>query len=101
MYFYGGTHVSQDLILQDKSEGAKWFRRAADQGNDEAQGQLSSIYFNGDGVPQNYVEALKWLTLQASRNKEREDESLREIYISKMTPQQIAEAQRLPKERRA
>jgi TPR repeat protein len=65
MYFYGGTHVSQDSILQDKSEGAKWFRRAADQGDDEAQEQLSSIYLNGDGVPQNYIEALKWLTLQA------------------------------------
>jgi TPR repeat protein len=68
----------------------KWFRRAADQGDDETQGQLSSIYFSGYGVPQNYVEGLKWVTLQASRNKDRD--SLREIYISKMTPQQIAEA---------
>jgi hypothetical protein len=95
MYFYGGAHASRDSISQDKPEGVKWFRRAADQGDDEAQGQLSSIYFGGDGVPQNYVEALKWLTLQASRNKDKEDDTLRQMFTSKMTTQQIAEAQRL------
>lgn len=95
MYFYGGTHTSQDSISQDKPEGVKWFRRAADQGDAEAQGQLSFIYLNGDGVPQNYVEALKWQTLRASQNKDRDDDTLREMFISKMTPQQIAEAQRL------
>jgi hypothetical protein len=93
MYYYGtGEHASQDAIFPDKAEGVKWFLRAANQGNTEAQGQLSSIYFNGD-VPHNYVEALKWLTLANSENKDDKDAiSLRNAYISKMTPEQIAEA---------
>jgi hypothetical protein len=114
----GTQHIDNDSTPQDRSEGAKWLLRAANQGNARAQGQLSSMYLTGDGVPQNYVEALKWLTIQASRESERraslvdaqadltaisgkadtkdsEDSSLREFYISKMTPQQIAEAERL------
>jgi Sel1 repeat len=89
MYFYGGKHVSQDSISQDKSEGVKWFRRAANQGNNEAQGQLNMIYYGGDGVPKNYVEALKWLILEGTHDDA--VVSLRD----KMTPEQIAEAQRL------
>lgn len=90
MYFYGGDHASQESISQDKAEGVKWLRRAADQGDHDAQGQLSAIYLGREGVPPNYVEALKWLTLSAQG-----DDALRKVFTSKMTPQQIAEVQRL------
>jgi TPR repeat protein len=103
-YFYRGNrlwedssgtqHISNDSTPQDRSEGVKWFLRAANQGDADAQGQLSAIYGSGDGgLPQSYVEALKWLTIQASQSTDNSD--FREVYISKMTPQQIAEAERL------
>jgi hypothetical protein len=109
MYFYRGTRTPEDRATpQDRSEGVKWFLRAANQGNADAQGQLSYIYGIGDGgLPQSYVEALKWLTIQASRGaslvsavdgssyKDTHNSGIRESYTSKMTPQQIAEAERL------
>lgn len=32
----------------------------AEQGNASAQSRLGALYGNGDGVPQDYVEAAKW-----------------------------------------
>ena len=39
------------------SEGITWFREAAEQGFPDAQYNLGSIYFNGQGVPPDYNEA--------------------------------------------
>jgi TPR repeat protein len=36
------------------------YRKAADQGNAEAQTALGQGYQNGYGVPRDYTEALKW-----------------------------------------
>jgi TPR repeat protein len=41
-------------------EAAKWYRRAAEQGNLLAQADLAGMYKEGKGVPQDYVEAAKW-----------------------------------------
>ncbi|CDF05801.1 stress protein [Megasphaera elsdenii CAG:570] len=38
----------------------KWFRKAADQGNAVAQNNLGYCYRNGEGVEQDYAEAVKW-----------------------------------------
>jgi TPR repeat protein len=37
----------------------KWYRLAADQGNDSAQFTLGLMYANGQGVPQDYAEAVR------------------------------------------
>ena len=38
----------------------KWFRLAAEQGDPNALYALGLMYQNGQGVPQNYIEAVKW-----------------------------------------
>ena len=38
----------------------EWYRKAAQQGNTEAQNFLGRCYYNGTGVTQNYSEAAKW-----------------------------------------
>jgi hypothetical protein len=82
----------------DKAEAVKWFRRAAEQGDDEAQATLSSQYELGEGVAQDYVEGLKWLTLAISRAKDEVSKEIRlssrDSFTSKMGPGQIAEAER-------
>jgi hypothetical protein len=92
-YLNGNTTTSQD-----KLEGVRWIRRAAEQGNDEAQVLLSLSYSLGDGIAQDYVEALKWtiLALSQSRDSVTRDsrKENRESFTSKMTPAQIAEAER-------
>ncbi len=60
------------------------------------------MYGKGRGVPQDYVQAHMWLNLAASRlppgtGRERTVKN-RDILAAKMTPAQIAEAQRLARE---
>ena len=59
------------------------------------------MYANGEGVPRDFVEAYKWYTVAASRIPASEAElrerarKNRDAVASKMTPAQIAEAQKL------
>jgi predicted Ser/Thr protein kinase len=48
-------------------EAANWCRKAADQGDAVAQGQLGVCYRNGIGVPRDSVEAVKWLRKAAEQ----------------------------------
>ncbi len=91
----------------DYTEAAKWYRLAAEQGNAEAQRSIGVMYAEGQGVPQDYVLAHKWLNLSAAQEGlVREQEGLvrntpakmRDLVASKMTPAQVAEAQRLARE---
>jgi len=84
-------------VPQDYAEATKWFRLAANQSNAEAQAMLGVMYENGQGVPKDDVLAYMWLNLAAlQRNmfapKERDD------LAQRMTPEQIAEAQKLASE---
>jgi uncharacterized protein len=83
-------------------EALIWYRRAADQGDVDSQVALGIAYEGGIGVPQDYVEAHKWYNLAAARTK---DADFRAGYIKrrddvalKMTPAQIAEAQKLARD---
>ncbi len=54
--YYNGTNGKQ----KDYSEAVKWYRKAAEQGDADAQNNLGDCYKNGWGVPQDYSEAVKW-----------------------------------------
>lgn len=79
-------------------EAAKWMRRSADQGLGEAQGVLGECYLNGEGVPQDYVEAYKWFNLSAAQDDSLSTKGIsvqeRNSITRLMTPEQIAEGQR-------
>ena len=53
---------------QDSAEAAIWLRKAADQGNAEAQHALGIAYDQGRGVPQDYAFAHMWFNLAAARS---------------------------------
>ena len=55
-------HLGQG-VRRDYAEAVKWFRRAAEQGLAQAQGNLGACYAKGLGVPQDYVEAYAWFVL--------------------------------------
>jgi S1-C subfamily serine protease len=98
-YKLGGMYYLGRGVPQNYSEAARWYRKAAEQDDADAQLSLGVMYDNGQGVPQNYVQAHTWFNLAASHaadQKER-DQALknRDIVAAKMTPAQIAEAQRL------
>jgi len=86
-------------VTQDYAQAVKWYRKAAEQGDADAQFNLALMYDNGQGVPQDYVQAHMWLNLAAAGLPPGEDRDSavknRDIVAKLMTPAQIAEAQRL------
>ncbi len=89
-------------VPQDYAEAVKWYCKAAEQGFAEAQFNLGVIYGKGQRVPQDYVQAHMWYNLAASRLPPGSDRDMavmnREALAARMTPAQIAEAQRLARE---
>ena len=75
----------------------KWFRMAAAQGVARLQYNLGVMYFNGNGVIQDYVRAHMWYNLAASKGYKNGSKN-REIVAKKMTPSKISEAQDMAKE---
>jgi len=55
------------------------------------------MYERGDGVPQDYVQAYMWYHLGAANGATR-GAALRDALAKQMTPDQIAEAQKLARE---
>jgi hypothetical protein len=88
-------------VAKNFEEAAKWYRLAADQEDATAQFNLGTLYYYGRGVAQDLVEAHKWFALSAARfpptmttNIERALNNCK-LVVSRLTPSQIAEAQRL------
>src|SRR5437762_4839459 len=52
-------------ISRDDRLAAQWYRRAAEQGNSEAQDALGTKYLVGHGLEQNKEEAVKWFRKSA------------------------------------
>ena len=87
-------------VPQDYQEAVKWYRLAAEQGNASAQAGLGFMYSEGQGVVQDYILAHMWTNLAASQAGGMVVK-LRDQIATFMTPQQIAEAQRLAREWKA
>jgi uncharacterized protein len=90
-------YVLGNGVRQDDAVAASWNRKAADQGYAPAQKSLGMMYGTGSGVPQDYVIAHMWLNLSAPRGN-KEAVTVRDMVAAKMTPAQIAEAQKLARE---
>jgi uncharacterized protein len=91
-------------VKQDYAEAVRWYRKAAEQGNHWGQNNLAIMYEEGRGVPQDYVQAHMWFNLSAAQYSDSEKEvrdtviTHRNSVAAKMTPAQIAEAQKLARE---
>src|SRR6202035_3525112 len=90
MYFNGRG------VPQDHAEAAKWMHKAAEQGLASAQYFLGLDYASGDGVPKDTVTAYMWTNLAAVSKEEAKP--IRSDLERSMTPEQIAEGQRLTRE---
>lgn len=54
-------------LSKDYSESVRWYQKAAEQGDADAQLRLGLAYKNGEGVSQNYDEGIKWLSRAAGQ----------------------------------
>src|ERR1017187_5820150 len=76
-YTLAGKYIFGDGVVRDEVEAFKWYRKAADQGNAQAQYTLGCCYINGQlfpftppmkGVTKDEAEAVKWFRKAAEQN---------------------------------
>jgi putative methionine-R-sulfoxide reductase with GAF domain len=53
----------KQAVKPDDKEAARWFLKAAEQGNVPAQSKLGSLYFSGRGLPQDSNQAYFWTVI--------------------------------------
>ena len=99
----GSLYEKGQGVPKNYSEAAAWYAKAADQGDTDAQYILGDMYAEGKGVPQDLVQAHMLFDLAVSGPPDATYHdmaaSTRDLIAAKMTPDQIAEAERLAKER--
>ena len=92
-YGLGFVYANGQGVVQNYAEAVKWYRLAAAQGSALAQFNLGVRYFTGQGVIQDYVNAHMWFNIASVRG-DSDAIKARDLAANKMTPQQIAEAQK-------
>ena len=97
-FLLGFVYGNGEGVPLDYAESLASFRRAAEQRHDAAQWMLGAAYYWGHrGAPRNDVAAYMWLHLALSQN-DKHDRSPLDQLQARMSPAQIAEAQRLARE---
>jgi TPR repeat protein len=85
----GDWHV----LKGDRVQGVRWYRKAAEQGDAEAQFSLGLSYNSGIGAPQNYTEAVRWWRKAAKQGLAKAQFNLGASYAhGEGVPQDYAEA---------
>ena len=93
----GMMYAQGSGVTQDYAEAVKWYRKAASQNNSVGQVNLGVMYAEGQGVIKDYTQAYMWFNLAAAQNVQSAIKG-RDMVEKSMTPDQIAEAQRLSSE---
>ena len=105
----GWRYDEGEAGVRDCGKAGEWYEKAAARGDVGVQIWLGSMYVNGrrsyvgrgrgwsEDVPQDLVRAHLWLSLAAARGSKTARRKLNEV-IMKMTPAQVAEAQKLAQE---
>jgi TPR repeat protein len=53
--------------VKDEAEGVRWYRKAAEQGDAEAQYDLGDAYKRGRGVAKDKAEGVEWQKKSAAQ----------------------------------
>lgn len=93
-YYLGRMYDTGQGVPEDHEEAMQWYRKAAEQGHDQAQDALAGGYIEGKGVPRDYVRAYAWLC-QPTVVTNLLRRSRMQYLESKMTPDQLSQAQTL------
>jgi hypothetical protein len=84
-------------VPQDYAQAALWYRKAAEQGDAEAQWSLGGLYLGGHGVPRDYAEAYFWYALAAAGEQDASDSKqvakYRDEAASHLTPADLTREQ--------
>ncbi len=67
-------------VLRDRSEAARWYAKAADQGLAQSQYNLAVSHYTGIGLPQDYALAAEWYRKAAVQGDSRAQNNLGYMY---------------------
>jgi TPR repeat protein len=79
----------KQAVKPDDKEAARWFLKAAEQGNVPAQSKLGSLYFSGRGLPQDSNQAYFW-TVIARASGDDSSKVLTPFIARRLTPAERA-----------
>jgi TPR repeat protein len=103
-YNLGYMYAHGQGVAENDTEAIKWLYKAAEQGYAAAYYSLGVMYEHGQGVVQDFVQAYVWFSLaavgaSASEPRRRKNAiSARDKLAAKMSPAQVAQAQKLASE---
>ena len=64
-YFLARMYEQGEGVAKDRKVAAKWYRKSAEQGVNDAQFRLATMYENGEGVPKDMEYAYGWYSVAA------------------------------------
>ena len=62
--------------------GHDWYRKAADQGDANAQTNLGYLYANGQGVAQDFAQAMTWYRKAADQGNAIAQNNIGDLYAN-------------------
>src|SRR3546814_5560645 len=80
LYNLGALYAGGRGVAQDYTEAARWWRKAAKQGDRLAQYSLGTLYAKGRGVDRDYVAAAKLYRKSAEQGYGLEQTNLGFLY---------------------
>ncbi len=92
-------HFGMDGLAADAAEAFSWYSKAAEQGHVMAWHRLGEMHATGRGTPKDLVRAHMWFTLCAEQGLGN-SEAWRDYLAVRMSPEQIAESEKLANETR-
>src|SRR5215471_1918743 len=91
----GAAYSKGDGVKQDYKQAAKWYERAATQGDPEAQDALGDLYDAGQGVPHDQAKGAEWYRKAAEQGVAGAQDNLAGMYaVGKTAPLDNAQAVR-------
>jgi uncharacterized protein len=88
-------------VPMDREKGFEWYLKAAEQDDVFAQFFVANLYETGQGVAEDLLQAYRWLTIAEGGDHPDAQKTARErkaLFSGVMTPEQIAEAEKLAAE---
>ncbi len=96
-YFLARMYERGEGVPQDRKAAAKWYRKAAEQGVNDAQFHLATMYENGDGVPKDMEYAYGWYSVAAHLGSAKAGPAL-EHTKNQLRGDELVEADKLSRE---
>ncbi len=96
-YFLGRMYAEGRGVETNHDEAAKWFRKAAEKGVQDAQFRLGGCYERGQGVPKDMEYAYGWYSVSAHIGNPKAAAAMKEA-AGKLSEAEMKSAQELSQE---